>query len=155
MRHNDGRLKIHPARPADYDASRELLKEAGLPVADLTPDSFKSFFVAATESTIVGLIGLESFSRTGLLRSLVVEKSYRGFGLGHRLVDELERAAIDRGITEMWLLTIDADQFFAQLGYSVSDRAAAPDVIAKTPEFSSLCPGDAVLMKKSITVGAS
>jgi len=147
-------ISINPARSAHYDASRELLIEAGLPVADLTLDHFKSFFVASAESAIVGLIGLESFSRTGLLRSLVVEESYRGLGLGRRLVDKLERVAIDLGVAEVWLLTVDADQFFAQLGYSVSDRAAAPDVIAKTPEFVSLCPGGAVLMKKSITVAA-
>ena len=147
-------ITISPAQPADFRALRVLLKEAGLPVADLTKDHFKNFFVASTTSGIAGLIGLESFGETGLLRSLVVDKSCRGFGLGHSLVGELERIATDRGIAEIWLLTIDADQFFTQLGYSVSDRAFVPEAIAKTPELASLGPTDAVLMKKSIAVSA-
>lgn len=147
-------ITIGPAQAADFSALCELLGEARLPVEDLTPDHLKGFFVASTDSGIKGMIGLESVGESGLLRSLVVERSCRGLGLGHKLVDELERAAMDRGIAEIWLLTIDADQFFERLGYKVSDRASVPDAIAKTPEFASLCPGDAVLMKKTIAVNA-
>lgn len=145
-------ITIRPAQPADFSVLCGLLGEAGLPVEDLTHDHIKSFLVASTESGIVGLIGIESFGESGLLRSLVVERSCRGSGLGRKLVDELERAATGRGVAEIWLLTTDADQFFARLGYNVSDRATVPDAIANTPEFVSLCPGDAVLMKKTIAV---
>lgn len=46
------------------------------------------------------------------------------------------------------LLTIDADKWFASLGYLTQSRDSAPAAIQSTAEFSSLCPGDAVLMKK-------
>jgi amino-acid N-acetyltransferase len=147
-------ISICPARPADFRTSCELLAATSLPTEDLTTDHFERFLVASTTSGIVGLIGLESFGETGLLRSLVVDGSCRGLGLGHQLVDELEAIATAQGIAEIWLLTIDADRFFAQLGFTVSDRNAVPDAIANTPEFMSLCPGDAVLMRKSIGVCA-
>ena len=55
---------------------------------------------------------------------------------------------IEKNISELWLLTIDADTWFATLGYLTQSRDSAPPAIQSTEEFSSLCPGDAVLMKK-------
>ena len=51
---------------------------------------------------------------------------------------------------ELWLLTIDADAWFARLGYTTQARAFAPPEIQQTEEFASLCPGDAVLMMKKL-----
>jgi hypothetical protein len=53
-------------------------------------------------------------------------------------------------VRELWLLTIDADDWFQELGYSEKLRGEAPLVITQTAEFASLCPGDAVLMKKTL-----
>ncbi len=62
----------------------------------------------------------------------------------------LHDACRQQAVQEVWLLTIDADPFFEKLGYVVRTRDAAPDVIRGTAEFSSLCPGDAVLMSKEL-----
>src|SRR5690606_9873621 len=51
-----------------------------------------------------GVIGLESFDRTGLLRSLAVDPASRGAGIGAELVAALEGQASDAGITDLWLL---------------------------------------------------
>jgi len=48
------------------------------------------------------------------------------------------------------LLTIDADPYFAQLGYQMRGRDAAPTAIRETTEFRELCPGDAFLMCKAL-----
>ena len=84
------------------------------------------------------------------MRSLVVSRAARGSGVGAALVAALEAACWDRGIQELWLLTIDADSFFEKLGYAVRSRVVAPDAIRDTEEFSTLCPGDAVLMSKAL-----
>ena len=42
------------------------------------------------------------------------------------------------------------DAFFARHGYSTMGRENAPAAIQSTAEFSSLCPGDAVLMCKRL-----
>jgi hypothetical protein len=47
-------------------------------------------------------------------------------------------------------LTIDAEKFFARLGYRTMARSDAPAAIQSTDEFSSLCPGSAVLMQKRL-----
>jgi len=141
---------IRTAKPADFDASCSLLIAAGLPVADLTVEHLDCFLVAEYAAEIVGLIGLERFAATGLLRSLVVDSSCRRSGLGHALVDALELRARTQRIAELWLLTIDADRFFAGLGYDACERQIAPDSITNTAEFAGLCPGDAVLMRKRL-----
>tara|TARA_R110002096_G_scaffold154_31_gene1053 strand:+ start:2941 stop:3387 length:447 start_codon:yes stop_codon:yes gene_type:complete len=142
-------LRIRPARPADIESAKTLLHDAGLPTGDLTAEHLA--LVADQDGEFLGVVGLESFAEVALLRSLVIDTSARGTGIGPALVTALETASSCDGVQEMWLLTIDADAFFLKLGYKVRDRSEAPDVIQTTEEFSSLCPGDAVLMSKSLT----
>ena len=143
-------LEIRAAAAADFDAVVELLSHASLPVEDLTADSILKFLLATIDDTIAGLIGLEHFRETGLLRSLVVDPAFRRAGVGRLLVAALESQAAGQGVQELWLLTIDADAWFGELGYSIWHRDQAPDAIRQTAEFTSLCPGDAVLMAKSL-----
>lgn len=137
---------LRPATADDVGVARNLLAAEGLPTEDLSGDNLA--IVAEVAGAVAGLIGLECFADRGLLRSLVVAGDYRGLGLGNKLVAALEDHARDRGVRELWLLTIDADRWFAGIAYDVVDRDAAPEDIRNTREFSSLCPGDAVLMRK-------
>lgn len=141
-------LTIRPAMPADLDAAIELLQSASLPVEDLSVD--KLALVAEKDKKLQGVIGLELHGDCALLRSLVVAIDARGAGIGPALVTALESICQVNGAGELWLLTIDADVFFAKLGYLGRDRADAPDAIRSTEEFSELCPGDAVLMSKML-----
>lgn len=141
---------LRQALPADWDKVRHLLTKSELPVEDLGPDRLGNFLVAVDGENIVGLIGLEIFGTTGLLRSLVVAADARRAGLGAELVCSLESVARSAGIEELWLLTIDAGQFFQRQGFTVVDREVVPDSIRETDEFSDLCPATAFLMKKSI-----
>ena len=141
-------VNVRPAGEADLEVAREWLAGAGLPIDDLTPAHMQNFLVAMTATGPVGMIGLEQFGAIGLLRSLVVDPGKRSAGLGRKLVDALEGKAARDGIRELWLLTIDADAYFVARGYELRDRNDAPAVIRQTPEFSSLCPGDAFLLSK-------
>lgn len=141
-------VAIRPARPADFSAAASLLQAAGLPVADLSADGLGDFLVACSGDGVVGFIGLEAYAGIGLLRSLVIRPDLRKLGVGRRLVAELEALARERGIAELWLLTIDAQRYFEELGYGLQERATAPDAIRRTGEFATLCPADAVLMNK-------
>lgn len=143
-------MEIRKAVAADLVAARSWLSEAGLPIEDLTPDHMQNFLVTMADHQPVGMIGLEQFGKTGLLRSLIVDPSVRSEGLGAQLVGALERRAAESGVNELWLLTIDADRYFANLGYEAEERSAAPQSIRATDEFSTLCPGDAVLMRKTL-----
>lgn len=141
-------LTIRPATSADLKPSAELLAAAGLPVADLSVDRLA--FVAEKEEMFQGVIGLERYGNKALLRSLAVASEARGSGIGPALVTALEVACIADGVQELWLLTIDAEPFFASLGYGVRLRTEAPDEIRNTAEYSALCPDDAVLMSKQL-----
>ena len=141
---------LRQALADDWQAVRDLLLASDLPLDDLGPDKLDGFLIAEDDNAIVGLIGLEVMGTVGLLRSLVVEKTVRSTGLGGKLVGALESAAEAAGIVEVWLLTVDAEQFFQQHNFEIVDRTAAPDEISESEEFSSLCPGTAYLMRKSL-----
>lgn len=141
-------VTIRPALAKDLDTTVRLLHEAGLPTEDVTVERLS--FVAEKGSELQGVIGMESFVAIALLRSLVVSKEARSAGIGLALVSALESTCIADGVKELWLLTIDADRFFLKLGYVVRGREEAPESIRSTEEFSSLCPGDAILMSKPL-----
>lgn len=141
---------LRQALPDDWDAVRELLQASGLPIEDLGPGKLDGFLIAEDDDVVVGLIGLEVFGNVGLLRSLVVEKNARSAGLGGKLVGALESAAEAAGISELWLLTIDAEKFFQRHNYEIVKREAAPIEVQSSGEFSSLCPDTAYLMRKAL-----
>lgn len=143
-------INIRHATARDLDEVQAWLCGAGLPSEDLTAAHMRQFLVALSSDVRVGMIRLENFGNVGLLRSLVVDGDYRSAGIGRRLVHALESTAARSGIVELWLLTIDADPFFSRLDYFVCERDDAPEAIRNTDEFSRLCPGDAVLMRKRL-----
>lgn len=149
-----GGSTIRQARESDWAVIGRLLAEAGLPADDLDAGSLDGFLVAldpaAPPPGVTGVIGMQTFGRTGLLRSLTVAGDSRGSGIGAELVTALEEQASAAGVTDLWLLTIDAEVFFWKLDYRIVERDAAPDAIRATPEFTSLCPDSAHLMHKAL-----
>jgi len=143
-----GGLDIREATERDLPVAIDMLIRAGLPTQDLSSQHLA--LVAEGEAGIRGVIGLEPCGDAALLRSLVVAPDARGEGVGCLLVTSLELLARERGIHELWLLTIDADAFFSTLKFRVRPRDAAPQAIRASEEFSALCPGDAVLMSKAL-----
>ncbi|UPV99880.1 arsenic resistance N-acetyltransferase ArsN2 [Halorussus gelatinilyticus] len=140
-------------RPADEDALsyvETLLERNDLPASDVrsNPDCF---YVAYDGDEAVGVGGVERYGSDGLLRSVVVERSARGDGLGTALCDALERDARDSGVETLYLLATTAAEFFADRGYDEIERAAAPETIRQTTEFTDLCPDSATCMKRSLS----
>ena len=147
-------IVVRDARGNDWQSVRRLLDEAGLPVADLGPDLLVDFLVAERsgpgQSETLGIIGLQRFNHVALLRSLVVSQRDRKSGLGRRLVSAVEANARCAGVKDLWLLTIDAERYFENLGYKMMSRDSAPDSIRNTEEFNGLCPDGAYLMRKTL-----
>jgi len=142
---------LRGSRAADWNDVRRLLNDAELPTDDLGPDLLESFLIAELDDEVIGLVGLEVYDTTGLLRSLVVAKKSRSAGLGNKLVGALEAAAHAAGIKDLWLLTIDAEIFFARQGYDIVTRDSVPDAIRQSEEFAKLCPDSAYLMMKNLS----
>lgn len=129
---------------------RKLLDQCNLPSSDLQSDHLDHFFAYGSADDLTGIVGLELFGPTALLRSLAVTDQLRGSGIGKALVAEAERYAEKNGVCELYLLTNTAEVFFARLGYASIDKSTAPEAIKQTQEFASLCPDSAVLMMKKI-----
>ena len=123
-----------------------LLEANDLPVSDLTADVI--LMGRRSGGRLVGVVGLEALGSVGLLRSLAVETSERGGGLGGKLVSAVEQLAREAGIGELYLLTTTAEPYFARRGYQRLTREAAPAAIRQTTEFSSICPASSAFMRK-------
>jgi amino-acid N-acetyltransferase len=144
------RVTLRPADADSLDYVERLLARNDLPTADVREKSDR-FFVAFADGAAVGVGGVEPFPPDGLLRSVVVESSRRGEGVGAALCDRLEERAAAGGIDTLYLLTTTAREFFAARGYETVDRAAVPASIRETGQFESLCPSTAVCMRRRLS----
>ena len=128
----------------------QLLAAAALPTEDLEALDFGDFLAVGSPETLAGVVGLEIGREVALLRSLVVDPSARGTGLGQSLVAAAEEHARRRGVRTIYLLTTTAEGFFARLGYREASRESAPEAIRRSREFAALCPASAAFMSKEV-----
>lgn len=131
------------------DVLRLALDAARLPTDDLDQPG-RRFFKLSDADGPIGFIGIEGDGPDRLLRSLVVLPSRKRLGHGSVLVAHAEAAAHRDGVARLHLLTTTAADFFRARGYRDADRAAAPEAIRSTAQFSSLCPGSAAYLVKGI-----
>lgn len=140
-------MNIRAARAGDLDAVEALLRDAKLPldgVRDFFPDSYA---VAERGNEIIGAIGIEHYGGHGLLRSAVVVETARGTGVGNQLVQERLQWSRDQDLRDLFLLTTTAPVFFEKLGFVRTEREAVPAEVQRAPEFASICPSTAVVMR--------
>lgn len=142
-------INYEMAREEDVEAIVALLKTNNLPVSDLGTGQ-RIFLVALSDGKAVGCVAVEMYGEAGLLRSLVVNKDFRGKGIGQKLVAEAEVWSCDNGLKSLYLLTTTAAGFFPKAGWINTDRASVPEKIATSSEFTSVCPSTAVCMHKTI-----
>jgi len=144
---------IRPAEAADFPGITRLLTEAALPLDGL--DGHKNFLVVCQggnqggnqDGKMIGCAALERYGRSVLLRSVAVEPSARGQGLGRRLVEQaLQRARRD-GVAEIILLTTTAARFFERLGFRPIRREDAPEPMRASAEFRGACPDTATVLR--------
>ncbi|MCI0615275.1 arsenic resistance N-acetyltransferase ArsN2 [bacterium] len=142
-------MKIHFAKPEDFEEIRDLLKSANLPFEDVE-NGIGHFVLARNEQRLIGCVGLQICRDDALLRSLAVSDQERNRGLGKALVQEILEYASRLNLQNIYLLTTTAENFFRKHGFVNANRTEAPDAIRMTSEFSSLCPSTAVFMYKEL-----
>lgn len=135
--------------PDQLAALANALEAASLPTSDLEATD-RQFYRFEDAGGVVGYGGLEGRGPDRLLRSVVVTTGRRGEGLGDLMLAQLENAAADDGATSLYLLTTTAEGFFRRAGYTPVERARAPEPIANSAEFRSLCPATAAFLFKRI-----
>ncbi|HLG53825.1 MAG TPA: arsenic resistance N-acetyltransferase ArsN2 [Vicinamibacterales bacterium] len=139
---------ITPAQPEDLAAISRLLSADDLPLEGLA-DHLATTLVARSQGHVVGAAGLEVYAEGGLLRSVVIDRGFRGTGLGRQLVEAVTGLARARGLPALYLLTTTAAAYFPKLGFVVIARDEIPMGVQQSVEFTSACPASAsALMKR-------
>lgn len=132
------------------DDVTSLLASLDLPSSDLTGKDNLCLFGIYNDNQLIASAGIEMMNDLGLLRSVAVKPSYQNQGIAKKLVTFTEAWAKERGITELYLLTTSATEFFKPLDYVLISRSDTPQLIKETTQFSQLCPCSSSVMKKSI-----
>lgn len=144
-------ISIARARAQDRPAIESLLEANGLPLDGLEL-ALPTALVAREGTSLAGCAAFETYGSAGLLRSVCVASGMRGTGVGRALVAAAEEEARTLGISELFLLTESAADWFPRLGYQRTTREAAPAAMAASPEFSSACPVTAAVLHKRLEV---
>jgi len=135
------------AEPGDESEVIRLLSACQLPIEGITPH-LHHFILARSQSTIIGVIGLELYERVALLRSMAVASDFRRTGIGTALYERMLAHAHTLNIRALYLLTTTAGDFFTRRGFVVMERNLAPDALRSSVEFRKLCPDSAICMLK-------
>lgn len=138
-------MEIRPAQPADWPAIAQLLGRASLPL-DGAEAHLGHFLVASQEQQVAGVAGLEVYGEHGLLRSVAVDREFRGEGLGGQLTNAIITQARAGGLASLTLLTTTAADYFPRWGFTRIERHQAPTAVTASVEFQGACPASAVVM---------
>ena len=142
-------VKLKRATDESIPLIISLLRSSGLPFEDIQ-SRISCLFIGYAGSEVIGIGGMEIYERSGMLRSLVIQESFRGRGYGIALYKKLIEYAKLKEVETIYLLTTTTDQFFEKIGFERIDRKAAPSVVQNTEEFRKLCPASMVCMRMTM-----
>jgi amino-acid N-acetyltransferase len=143
--------KVEKMEAKDLSAAQELLSKYDLPTDGL--DETELWCVRRDDRGVIGIAGLETWERQGLLRSVVVESNYRKSGVGRALVEHTLEEAMKRHLVELFLLTETASHFFGGFGFKPFKRKNVTGDILRSAEFREACPDTASVMRLALSVG--
>jgi amino-acid N-acetyltransferase len=123
---------LRKAKPSDAVQIHELIntyaKEGLLLPVSLNKlyDNIRDFFVFETEEGIVGCAALHiTWEDLAEIRSLAVRDTFRGKGIGKKLVEECIKEATEFGIKRVFVLTYQVE-FFKKLGFKEVAKTLLP-----------------------------
>ncbi len=140
---------VQAAQPNDTAAIIILLQQNKLPATDVA-EGQQQFWIIREEEKIAGVIGLEEYSKYGLLRSMATAEAYRNKGIATLLINKLFEYAQKQNLQTIYLLTETAEKYFNSKGFKKINRDDVASEIKQSKEFSHLCPSTAVVMKKNV-----
>ena len=104
-------VTFRSAHARDVPRMAELIAAAHLP--PLFIEEYLDGFIAAQQGDdLIACGGIEIYDDCGVIRSVVVDESGRGLGLGGRLAELLMEKGRTAGVTDLFLFTADALPFW-------------------------------------------
>lgn len=131
-------IRVRPARPADVRAIRALVA----PLAEHRVllqkeavayyESVGDFVVAESEGVLVGCGALHVlWEDLGEVRTLAVDRSVLGRGVGSAILGRLVERAVELGLSRLFCLTFEVE-FFRRHGFEpIEGQAVEPEVYAE------------------------
>lgn len=143
-------LRLRVATKDDLPVMVALLAAEGLPEGGIA-EGITHFQILEDGQGVVAIAGIEPYGSSALLRSVVVAPACRGRGLARRLTERMVERARELGLGSLYLLTMDAQEYFAGLGFTHVPRDEAPEDMQRCRQFTQQCPDTAVLMRKVVS----
>ena len=128
-------LVIRPAKTSDVKAIRELVDSYAAPGQMLAKEtvtlyeSVQEFTVAELDGKVVGCGAVHIlWEDLAEVRSVAVDKSLRGKGVGHGILEVLIKRAAELGVKRIFCLTFET-QFFGRHGFTeIEGTPVSPEV---------------------------
>lgn len=140
---------IEAAHPRDLAAVLDLLRRSQLPTDDLERH-WPTTLVARCDGRVVGSAALELYGSGALLRSVAVDATLRGAGLGQRLTEAALDLARTNRVKTVYLLTTTAGDFFPRFGFRRIERSDVEPAVQASVEFTTACPSTALVLARDI-----
>jgi amino-acid N-acetyltransferase len=140
---------LRTAEATDLPAVLQLLGRAQLPTAGVA-EALSHFVIAENEGRLIGVAGLEVYGESALLRSVAVEESWRGSGVGRTLIERALSITRERGIKDVFLFTTTAEHYFPRFGFACVSRDSVSAAVQASAEFREACPASATVMRKAL-----
>ncbi len=128
---------LRPATAEDMPAIVALLEAAHLPAMELE-QHVEHFVVGEIDGHIVACGGLEASPEASacLIRSMAVDESLRGQDIGSAVLEWVEAHAAALGITQLFLFTVEAHDFYLRFGYRDADIDEFPEALRQSFQYS-------------------
>lgn len=137
-------FSIKIAEQVDFLQVHEILINNGLPTDGVNPDN--GYYYIASKKELMGVIGVEHYGTSAMLRSLAVKPQFRKAGIARELIEHALKVLKDSGFTDVYLLTNTADQYLIRYGFSIIERGKVPADILATSALSDICPASSTCM---------
>lgn len=132
-------FRLRRATPDDLQAIVGLLEAAHLPPWG-AEDHLHNFVVAEQDGRVVACGGFEAYpaGAAAIVRSMAVDESLRGSGVGTRILEWVMGQAAEQGLTELYLFTVDAHDFYLRFDFVDATLADIPEAAHESIQYKFL-----------------
>ena len=145
--------QLRQATGPDLPSIASLLHEGGLQ-AGAARERVGRTVVAQDDRRVIATAAWEPVGDDALLRSVAVAADARGAGIGMLVVAAALRQVARAEIRDVYLVTADAEGFFASCGFRTIPREEAPDAILAHRQITRECPASAPVMRLALAAAA-
>lgn len=137
--------QVRPATGPDLPGIATLLHDAGLPAGSARERVGRTVVAEADRGVLLGTAAWEPLGEQALLRSVAIAGPARSKGIGTVVVAASLRSMLQAGRSLVYLVTQEAEGFFARCGFHSVMLEDLPDAVRRHPQVARECVGAPVM----------